>query len=142
MLSFFSVMIYVSTFIAMTAFVIFFIGVLFNISSITDAGIFYTCKNQIKVCQIASAVFALLYWFVVSGLSTEKFLAGYTRLSATCFIVGIIWIIFAFVNVVISIILGLSKKGNNELEIMENLRKSSFIMGAVFLAISFILKVN
>ena len=126
----------------MVVFGIFFMGILFNIPSVSDIGIFDTCNNQIKVCRMASVVFAVLYWFVVSGLSTDKCLAGYARLSTTCSKVGTIWIVFAFVNVVISVILGISKRGKNELKIMENLRKSSFIMGAVFLAISFILKVN
>ena len=45
-------------------------------------------------------------------------------------------------NVVISVVLGILKRGKEELEIMGKLRKSNFVMGAIFLVIAFILKVN
>lgn len=142
MVSFFSIMIDISTVIAMVVSVVFFAGILFRCQTASDAETFKTCNNQMRVCKISSVIFAILYWFVVSGLPQEECLKAYEELSATCFRWGRIWIIFAFVSVVISIILGISKRGKDELEIMRELKKSSFVMGTFFLIIAFILKVK
>lgn len=142
MIKFFSVMENVSTIIAMVASAVFLIGILFGSKSISNVEVINTCNNQTKVCRISSVIFAVLYWFAVSGLPTEECLEGYANLSATCSRLGCIWIVFAFVNVIVSVILGILKRGKEELEIMGKLRKSNFVMGAIFLVIAFILKVN
>ena len=87
-------------------------------------------------------IFAFLNWFTVSGLPIKECLDGYANLSATSSCLGCIWIIFAIVNVIVSVILGILSRGKEELTIMGKLRNSNFIMGAVFLAIAFVLKVN
>ena len=131
-----------STIIAMVVSAVFLVGILLRSKSISNVEVFNTCNSQIKVCRILSVVFAALYWLVVSGLPTEECLEGYANLSATCSRLGCIWVVFAFVNVVISVVLGILKRGKEELEIMGKLRKSNFVMSAIFLVIAFILKVN
>lgn len=142
MIKFFFVMITASTVIAMIASVLFFVGILLRSQSISNIDVFNTCNSQIKVCRVSSVIFAILYWFVISGLPTKECLEGYANLSATCSRLGCIWIVFAFVNVIISVILGILKRGKDELEIMGKLRKSNFVIGAIFLVIAFIFKVN
>ena len=142
MIKFFSVMINISTIIAMIASAVFVVGILFKSKSISNVEVFNTCNNQIKVCRISSVIFAVLYWFTVSGLSTKECLEGYTNLSTTCSRLGCIWIAFAFLNVIVSVILGILKRGKEELEGMGKLRKSNFVMGAILLIIAFVLKVN
>lgn len=142
MISFFFIMIHVSTIIAMVASLVFFVGVFFENRPTSNIEVFNTCNNQVKVCRVASLIFVVLYWFVVSGLSTEECLEGYSKLSTACSILGRIWIVLAFVNIVISVIIIISERGKDEMEIMGKLRKSDFVMGAFFLVIAFILKVN
>lgn len=142
MINFFSVMAIVSTIIAMIVSAVFLAGILLKSNSISSVEVFNTCNNQTKVCRISSVIFVILYWFAVSGLSTEECLKGYANLSAICSCLGCIWIVFAFINVIVSVIFGILKKGKDELEIMGKLRKSNFVMGAIFLVIAFILKVN
>lgn len=142
MIKFFSVMTNATTIIAMIASVVFLIGILFRSKSISNVEVYNTCDNQIKVSRVSSVIFAVLYWFVVSGLPTKECLEGYANLSATSSRLGCIWIVLAFVNIIVSVILGILKRGKEELEIMGKLRKSNFVMGAIFLVIAFILKVN
>lgn len=142
MINFFFLMTNASTIIAMVVSAVFLVGILLRSKSISNVEVFNTCNSQIKVCRILSVVFAALYWLVVSGLPTEECLEGYANLSATCSRLGCIWVVFAFVNVVISVVLGILKRGKEELEIMGKLRKSNFVMSAIFLVIAFILKVN
>lgn len=142
MIKFFYVMANVSTIIAMIVSVVFLGGILFRSKSISNVEVFNTCNSQIKVCKVSSVIFTILYWFVVSGLPTEECLEGYANLSATLSRLGCIWIVFSFVNVIVSVILGILKRRKEELEILGKLRKSNFVMGAIFLVIAFILKVN
>lgn len=142
MVNFFFVMTIASTIIAMIVSVVFFVGILFESQSVSDKDVFNTCNNQMKVCRVSSVIFAILYWFVVSGLQTEECLEGYQKLSTICLRLGYIWITLAFVNVIISIILGILERGKDELEIMGKLCKSGFMMGASFLVIAFVLTVN
>lgn len=140
--TFFLFMISASTIIALVTSIVFFIGILFESQAISNTETYFMCDNQIKTCRIASIVFSGLYWFYVSGMASKDCLKGYANLSGVCSRWGSIWIIFAFINIVVSIFLGITKRRKGEMEIMDKLRKSSFLMGAVFLIISFILKVN
>lgn len=142
MVDFFFVMTIVSTIIAIIASVVFFVGILFESQTVSNRDVFSTCNRQIKVCRVSSVIFAILYWFVVSGLQAEECLEGYKQLSTICLRLGYIWIVFAFVNVIINIILGITERGKDELEIMRKLCKSGFMMGASFLVIAFVLTVN
>ena len=139
---FFYIMINVSTIVALITTILFVLGILFKIRSVSTLDVFTTCNIQIKACRVSSVVFAILYWFLVSGLPTSECLEGYKALSSICSIWGCVWIVLAFVNVAISIILGISKRGRDELEMMRKMRKSNFVMGAIFLVIGFLLKVN
>jgi len=142
MVNFFSAMIHVTTILSMAATGIFYIGILFKSSSFTNPEVFSVCNNQIKICRVSIVIFSLLYWFVVSGLPSSECLIRYQNLSAICSRLGSAWIIFAFLNIVISIILGIQKRGADEIATMSKLRNSSFIMGAILLMFAFVLTVN
>lgn len=142
MVNFFSAMIYITTILAMVATGVFYIGILFRSASLTNPEVFSICNNQIKVCRVSSVVFSVLYWFVVSGLPSSECLIRYQNLSAICSRLGCVWVIFAFVSIVISIILGIQKRGKDEVITMSKLRNSSFVMGAILIMVAFVLKVN
>lgn len=142
MISFFSVMTIISTVVALITSIIFAIGILVRSQTVTDSDVFNTCNNQMKICRIFSVVLIVLSWFVISGFPEGECLAGYEKLSVMCSELGRVWIIAALVNIVLSILFGILKREKDDLEIMGKLRKSSFFMGAIFLIISFILKVE
>lgn len=142
MKDFFLVMTNISTIVALGTSIVFCIGIVFRSQLFADTDVFNVCNNQIKVCRTASVIFVVLYWFMVSGLPTAECLEGYQNIAGISFRLGYIWCVFAVVTIVLSIVLGILKKGKDGLEIMGKLRKSGFVMGAVFLVIAFILKVD
>lgn len=142
MVNFLGVMIYISTIIAIVVSGIFFAGIFLGNKNMIDNDTFNVCDAQIKICRISSLVFSSVYWIVVSGKSTKECLEGYSRLSSVCFGIGCVWIAMVFINIVICIARIVYKKKNDGLEIMGRLRKSSLIMGAIFLGISLVLKVD
>lgn len=139
---FFSIMIYISTIISYLVTGLFMVGIVIKAKGIGDLETYNNCNIQLKICKIASFVFAVLYWLIVSGVAQEECLKGYKTLSNTCGRLGCIWIIFAIINIVLSIYLSITKRGKEEITIMSRLRSSSFLMGAIFIVISFLLKVN
>lgn len=142
MTTFFSWMIYVTNIISMLATIIFFVGAITNNSKISGKETFANCNSQIKLCRIASLVFVVLYWFIVSGMTKEECLEGYSKLSSICSVFGCIWVIFFIINIIVSIILALSKKGRDSMATLGKMRKSNIIMGVLFLVVAFSLKVN
>lgn len=142
MSKFFLVMTNVSTTVALVTAIVFYVGILCKQQLFTNIDVFNACNNQIKACRVLSVIFAVLYWFLVSGLPTVECLECYRSMADACCRLGYIWIGFGFVNIVISIIFGILKKGKDALDIMGKLRGSSFVMGAIFLLMVFILKVD
>lgn len=140
--NFFSIMIIISTMIAIISSIAFSLGSLIKNNSVFDYKTFSVCVHQINACRVSSVVFTALYWFVVSGLPQKQCLAGYAKISAICSKLGSIWIIFAFINIVLSFILCITKREKEDLSIMEQNRNSGFFMGALFLIIAFVLKVD
>ncbi len=142
MTGFFYTMIYVSVIIELLFCVVFCGGILLKSKAMADAEVFKACNKQMKACRVSSVVFAALYWFVSLGLPTRDCLEGFSNLSTVCLIVGCMWVIAGFVNIIMSIVLAFAKRGTEELTIMKGLRRSNFFMGAVFFVITFLLKVN
>lgn len=142
MTAFFSWMIYLTNIISMIATIVFFVGTITNNTRISGKETFTSCNNQIKICKIASLVFVVLYWFIVSGMTKEECLEGYSKLSSICSVFGCIWIVFFIINIIVSIILALSKKGRDSTAILGKMRKSNIVMGVLFLVVAFLLKVK
>lgn len=142
MINFFSIMIHITTIIALAVTAIFYGGIFFNNQSITSEDTFNNCSTQLKICKSTSLVFVALYWFFVSGLPQKVCLEGYDALSKICSRFGCIWIIFAVINIILSIVISITKKNSEVITIMEKLRSSCFGMGALFLVVSFVLKVG
>ena len=142
MISFFSVMIHITSIIAMVVTLIFYAGILFSNKNISSGQVYASCSTQMKTCKVTSIVFAVVYWFCVSGLSKKECLEGYAALSKVCSRVGCIWIVFAVANIVLSIFTAIAKKDSEAMTTMGELRSSCFLMGIIFLVISFVLKVG
>ena len=134
MISFFSVMIYVTSIIAIVVTLVFYAGILMSNKNISSA--------QLKTCKVSSVVFVLVYWFCVSGLSKKECLKGYAALSKVCSRFGCIWIVFAVVNIALSIVMTITNKDSEAMTTMGKLRSSCFLMGIIFLVFSVVLKVG
>lgn len=142
MSAFFSVMIYTSIIISYLVTGLFMIGILVKNKAIGDIETFNNCNTQLKTCKTASIIFIFLYWFISSGKSQVECLKGYETLSTIGARLGCIWVIIGVMNIVLSIILSITKRGKDQITIMNKLRTSSFLMGAILIVISFLLKVN
>lgn len=142
MIKFFTTFANVSSYLAIAASLVFYIGIIARSKNLANADTYNNCNSQLKSCRVSSVVFTQLAWFVASGGTRKEAIEGYTALSGTCSKLGYVWIIFAFINILLSLFLAITKRSGSELEIMKKLRNSSFIMGAVFLLLSFILQVN
>lgn len=142
MISFFSVMIHVTSIIAMVVTLIFYGGILISNKNISSGQVYASCSVQLKTCKVSSIVFAVVYWFCVSGLTKKECLEGYAALSKICSRFGCIWIIFAVLNIALSIVMAIAKKDSEAMATMGKLRTSCIWMGVIFLVISFVLKVG
>lgn len=142
MIEFFTTFANISSYLAIAASLVFYIGIIARSNNLSSADTYNNCNSQLKSCRVSSVVFTLLAWFVASGGTRKEAIESYIALSGTCSKLGDVWIIFAFINILLSLFLAITKRRGSELEIMKKLRNSSFIMGAVFLLLSFVLQVN
>lgn len=142
MISFFSVMIHVTSIIAMVVTLIFYGGILLGNKNDSSGQAYTSFSAQLNTCRVSSIVFVVVYWFCVSGLTKKECLEGYTALSKTCSRFGCIWIVFAVLNIVLSIVMAIAKKDSEAMATMGKLRTSCIWMGIIFLVISFVLKVG
>lgn len=142
MIKYFTTFAGISTYLAIAVSLVFFIGILAKSQALTNADTYKNCASQLKSCYISSVVFTLLAWFTGSCGTSQEAMDTYMALSGSCANLGYTWIVFAFVSILLSLILAIGKRSGPELEIMKKLRNSGFIMGAVFLVLSFILEVN
>ena len=142
MISFFSVMIYVTSIIAIVVTLVFYAGILMSNKNISSGQVYTSCSTQLKTCKVSSVVFVLVYWFCVSGLSKKECLKGYAALSKVCSRFGCIWIVFAVVNIALSIVMAITNKDLEAMTTMGKLRTSCFSMGIIFLVFSVVLKVG
>ncbi len=142
MIVFFSVMFHVTSIIAMVVTLIFYVGIMLSNKSIFSGQAYISCRAQLKTCKVTSLIFVAVYWFCVSGLSKKECLEGYAILSKTCLRFGCIWIIFAVLNIVLSIIMAITEKDSEAMFTMGKLRTSCFCMGTIFLVTSFVLRVG
>lgn len=67
---------------------------------------------------------------------------GYAALSKVCSRFGCIWIVFAVVNIALSIVMTITNKDSEAMTTMGKLRSSCFLMGIIFLVFSVVLKVG
>ena len=100
MISFFSVMIYVTSIIAIVVTLVFYAGILMSNKNISSGQV-YTCSRF-----------------------------------------GCIWIVFAVVNIALSIVMTITNKDSEAMTTMGKLRSSCFLMGIIFLVFSVVLKVG
>lgn len=142
MIKFFTTFANISSYLAIAASLVFYIGIIAKSRNLANADTYNNCSSQLKSCRVSSVVFTLLAWFVASGGTREEAIEAYIALSGTCSSLGYVWIVFAFISILLSLFLAIARRGSSELEIMKNLKSSGFVMGAVFLILSFLLEVN
>lgn len=142
MIKFLLAMVHVTSIIAITVTLAFYVGILINNKNLSSGQIYSSCREQLNTCRITSVAFAVVYWFCVSGLSQKECLEGYAALSKVCSRFGCIWIAFAVVNIALSLAMAIFKKNTKDMETMGSLRSSCFLMGIIFLVFSLVLKVG
>ena len=140
MIDFFSVMINVTSIIAMVVTLVFYGGIVVSSNKISSSQVYASCRAQLKACKVSSVVFAVVYWFCVSGLTKKECLEGYDTLSKICSRYGCLWIVFAVLNIALSLIMAIAKKDSEALTTMGKLRTSCIWMGVIFLIFSFVLE--
>ena len=107
-------------------------------SSVMDLGLI---NSQIGLCKVAGVLFTVLEWFLFSCENRTVCLEGYAKLSSTCSRMGIIWLVFAFICILINMALIARKIDSKIIANVSKFRNSSFFMGAIYFLLSFILNV-
>lgn len=96
-----------------------------------------TCLN---CCIISMIVFIICSWLMVSGERIEN-LECYKEIASKCLLMGRVWFIFAFLNILASLYVGMDKGNLNSIVTLKKIRKTTFIVGAVLCLLSFLLAV-
>ncbi len=86
---------------------------------------------------VCFGLLVLCIWFI-----QKECLKGYAALSKVCSRFGCIWIVFAVVNIALSIVMTITNKDSEAMTTMGKLRSSCFLMGIIFLVFSVVLKVG
>ena len=135
--------IYLSTFIAITPILVVFVSILIKSSSDSRPLVrnMLSIESHIKICKIAGIVFTITEWFFLSCEKKEICLEGYAKLSDICSRLGVIWIVFAFICIIINIALTIRRVDLGVTAVINRFRNSAFIMGTVHILFSFILNV-
>lgn len=136
--------IYLSTIIAVFSMLLVCASILLKASSKSrSSGVDLTSiYSQISICKRAGLVFTILEWFLFSCEKKSICLEGYAKLSIVCSRLSIVWIIFAFVCIMINMMLVIRKADSKIIEGVCKFRNSAFIMGAVYTFFAFILNVQ
>lgn len=142
MIKFFMTFANIASYLAIAASLAFYIGILVRSKNLSSIDTYNNCHSQLKSCRVSSITFVILAWFLVSGGTRSEAISGYISISNTCYKLGSTWIVFAFINIVFSLLFAATKRSGDVLGIMKKLRSSSFVMGTWFLFLSFILQVN
>lgn len=98
--------------------------------------------RYLRYCRISSIVFTICSWLMVSGESMDSNLVFYQQIADRCLLMGTIWILSGFLNIIFSIFFCLTRNSNALLTALNKTRASAFIMGVIFFLLSFILKVS
>lgn len=107
-------------------------------SSVMDITSIY---SQIGICKKTGIIFTVLEWFLFSCEKKEICLKGYANLSGVCLQIGIIWIVFAFICIIINMMVSICKADAKTIANLCRFRNSSFGVGALYILFSFILNV-
>ena len=142
MIKLLSLLTYISTIMAIVSTLIICVSYFGNTRSSSLSTSYKAINSQIKIYRISSLIFTVLSWLVISGENKQKCLEGYVALSKTCSHLGTIWIIYAFICIVISLVMISIKKDSSDIKSVSKFRNSGFIMGGIFLVCSFILNVG
>ncbi len=100
-----------------------------------------TCR-YLKYCKIAGILFIISACLMISGENIYTNMALYQQVADKCLAIGKQWFFFAFANIIVSILVSLKKNSKSSLTALNKMRPSAFVMGTVFLILSFVLDVS
>lgn len=140
MIKIMTIFMYVATILAIGSTAI--VAVNYLVETKTKQIDFMTINKHIKTCRRSSLVFTALVWLANSFEQRSICIKGYLELSATCLRLGFFWLVYAFVCIAICILMVSIKKEQVLINHISKFRNSGFIMGAVFLIVSFLLNVK
>lgn len=132
---------YISTILTIGVYLFFLlINLLPHNNSFTPAS-FTNVAVDLNNCKNAGMICVAVAWFYASCQSQNLCREYYSSIGSTCERLGMIWIIFTFLTVILSVVYGITKKSVDLVQISRNLRKSGFWAGIIFMAASIILGV-
>lgn len=140
MIKIMTIFMYVATILAIGSTAI--VAVNYLVATKTKQIDFMTINKHIGTCRRASLVFTALVWLANSFEQRSVCIKGYLELSATCLRLGFFWLVYAFVCIAICILMVSMKKEQVLVIHISKFRNSGFIMGAVFMIVSFLLNVK
>jgi hypothetical protein len=141
MVEFFEMFAYIATIVAAFIYVILCIGLMANSAYINDEDVFQACVRQAKTCRKASFLFCVVIWLLASCMSKAECLQIYGELSVQCFLLGSVWMLFAFVCILLCVFLGIARKKKTVISKIETFRNGNFLMSILFLLCSVLLNV-
>lgn len=142
MVQVFNIFIYIHVFIAVVASLILFIILAPKQTTAFDNDAYNNTVKQIKTCKTGSFIFVVFSWLLSSGRPYLECITLYSKLSQICATVGYVWLGLAFLSVMISIIMGLSKRPKAAIEQVGKVRNSALLQAMLFLIVSFLLNLN
>lgn len=95
---------------------------------------------SLNCCIISMIVFIICSWLMVSGEQIGN-LKCYEEIASKCLLMGRVWFVIAFLNILASLYVGMEKGNSNSIITLKKIRKTSFIVGAVLCLLSFLLAV-
>lgn len=99
-------------------------------------------RKCIGSCRISSVIFVLCAWMMVPSENIELVTDLYKQVSDKCFLIGKLWLILGFVNIIISFFLSLTKSRTKMALSLKSIRGFIFGTGVAYFVLSFLLKVS
>lgn len=99
-------------------------------------------RKCIGSCRISGIVFILCAWMIIPSERIELIADLYKQVTDKCFLVGKLWLILGFVNIIISFFLSLTRNRTKMALSIKSIRNSTFATGAAYFVLSFLLTVS
>lgn len=132
---------YVSSIIAVGVYLCFLLLNLGKKYSSFDVNAFNSVSSDLKNSKNAGLLCIVIAWLFASCQNLSDCLEAYRSLSESCKNLGMVWILFTFATLILSIVFGINRKSGEVVQISRNLRKTGLWTGLIFMALSIILRV-
>ncbi len=91
-----------------------------------------TINGYIAECRILGVISAIIAYFCLPGKTAVEMISLYQVLSISSRVVGMIWIVFGILNLLITAVAILCKRKKARIELLDGTRIPAFVVGALF----------